>query len=150
MMENKFFENLAFDLEHSGLLLNIVIKNYGGQTFFDVNYDVDRKLLDEFKKDPIRKKYLFKEPKKNPREYKGKLYELLTWWIGNPTIVLDLLLDISAFCEEYDYTVYSYIGNSTIRDIKYREIIDENDMYSSVIIFESEQKIVAISVGWSD
>lgn len=151
MTENNRLENLVFDLEHSGLLIYVNINHLGGgQVFFDVNYEVDRDLLEEFKKDPIRNKNLFKEPKEKSREYKGKLYDLLTWWIGNPAIVRHLLFDINRLCEEYNYDVYSYVSPHTRSDMKYRDILDERDIYSSVIIFESEQRIIAISVGWSD
>ena len=50
MTENNCLENLVFDLEHSGLLIYVNINHSGaGQVFFDVNYEVDRDLLEAFR-----------------------------------------------------------------------------------------------------
>lgn len=150
MIEKTFFEFLIFDLEHSGLLLNIPIKHSGtGEAFFDVNYEVDRELLEEFKKDSSRAKDLFKELNENVFDYKGKLHDLLSGWIGNPAIARALASRIKRFCEEYNYDVYSYVASQIRTDIKYRDILNEGNMYSSAIIFESEKRIIAISVTWS-
>ena len=146
-MEDALLEFLMYELEHSGLLLNIPIKfEEADGVFLDINYEVDRELLEGFKKE--RAEGLFKEPKDTSKDYKGKLHDLLSWWIGNPAIVKSILSKIKNFSKTYGYDVYGYRNKKIVMDTKYRDILDEGAMYASVIIFESEKRNIAISVTW--
>lgn len=146
----QFFEVLVADLERSGIEFYFEIIHFGGETLIEYNYNVDRNLFEKFKNDQFRSKFIFKEMGSNLEEleYKGKLYDLLLTWIGNITIVKQLFYRIKIFCNENKYNIYTYVNKQVCRDNFYEEILLEKAFDSSAIIFESENRIVSISVNW--
>lgn len=146
----QFFEALVADLERSGIEFYFEIIHFGGETLIEYDYNVDRNLFEKFKNDQFRSKFIFKEMGSNLEEleYKGKLYDLLLTWIGNITIVKQLFYRIKIFCNENKYNIYTYVNKQVCRDNFFEEILLEKAFDSSAIIFESENRIVSISVNW--
>lgn len=150
MNEKQFFENLVADLERSGIEFYFEINHFGGETLIEYNYSINRNLFEKFKNDQFRSNFIFKETESNLDElqYKGKLYDLLLYWIGNIQIVKHLFYKIKRFCNENKYNIYTYVNKQICKDNFYEEILIEKAFDSSVIIFESENRIVSISVNW--